>query len=391
MQISRQWANVIYGNDEGTPTPTLPLSTRGGGKRGVLRSTKFVPIRVAMTLGLLVVAFSAQSLRAQPASVPPLIDVSRAPAPLFDDPIFHGATDPFVIWNPVKNLYFMYYTQRRATLPNPKGVDWVHGSAIGIATSPDGLTWSYLGTAKGDHDLSDPMAAKGAGPEQGITWWAPCFLYMNNTFHMWVVLVDGVYNNWSDKPGHRNIVHFTSADGVTWKYVSTAKVSSDRVIDPTVYKVGDIWYMVYKDETAGSHTFVSQSTDMDNWTNARSVSPDGSQEAPFVFRWKNQWWLIVDATTRTGGLRIYKSDNGIDGWVYSTTILGQRNGRRPTDVGVGHHPGIVLQGEGDNEQCLVYYFTEQRAHDFMQLTELEMGADGKPTADRNKYAPTTQP
>ena len=54
---------------------------------------------------------------------------------------------------------------------------------------------------------------------------------------MWVVLVDGVYTNWT---GTRNILHFTSDDGITWKYLSTAKLASDRVIDPTVYRVGDV-------------------------------------------------------------------------------------------------------------------------------------------------------
>jgi hypothetical protein len=262
---------------------------------------------------------------------------------LFDDPVWHGAPDPFVIWNPVQSQWFMYYTQRRGTLENPTGVDWVHGSAIGIATSADGIHWSYLGTAKGDHNLSDPLAASGAGPEPGVTWWAPCFLRLGNVFHMWVVLVDGVYTNWT---GERRILHFTSDEGITWKYLSTAQLSSNRVIDPTVYGVGDLWYMVYKDEAHGSHTYVSQSADLENWTNAHQAGPDGSQEAPFVFRWKGRWWLIVDAGR---SIRIYTSDNGIDEWKYCATILDKADGTRPGDSSVGHHPGIVIQWQGDQE------------------------------------------
>jgi hypothetical protein len=316
---------------------------------------------------------------ALPEAVPPLIDVAHAPAPLFDDPITHGSTDPFVIWNPFKSQWFMYYTQRRSAMTNPTGVDWVHGTAIAIATSPDGIHWTYLGTCKGDHDLSDPLAAKGAGPEPGVTWWAPCFLRQGNLFHMWVVLVDGVYNNWS---GKRNILHFTSDDGITWKYISTAQLSSDRVIDPTVYRVGELWYMVYKDESRGSHTFVSQSPDLEKWSNGRQAGPDGSQEAPFVFRWKDKWWLIVDSR----GLRIYTSTNGIDGFNYLTTILANHDGTRPQDNNAGHHPGIVIQGPADNQQCLVYYFTEFNRHAYIQLGELELDADAKPFMNRNKYA-----
>jgi hypothetical protein len=343
---------------------------------------------VRICIGLFVLAFSltpARSQSTQPA--PPHIDISQAPAPLFDDPAFHGATDPFVIWNPAKNQYFMYYTQRRATLPNPNGVSWVHGSKIGIATSPDGIHWDYLGTAKGDHDLTDPLAAKGLGSEPGVTWWAPCFLWKDNTMHMWVTFVDGVYNRWT---GKRNIMHFTSDDGVNFKYQSTASLSSDRVIDPTVYRVGDTWYMVYKDEAAGSPTMRSESKDLETWTNATRVTRDGSQEAPFPFQWRGQWWMMVDSLGNRG-LKIYKSDNGIDNWETVTTILADRDGTRPKDNNVGHHPGIIVQGEGDQQQCLVYYFTHQANRTVMQLVELEMGPDGKPFANRNKYAPATQP
>jgi len=117
-----------------------------------------------------------------PGHVP--IDLARSEAPLFDDPVYHGASDPFVIWNPVKKAWFLYYTQRRATMPNANGVDWVHGSAIAIATSEDGFTWKYLGTCQGDHDLSEPLKAAGKGPEPGLTWWAPCLLYENKMFQV---------------------------------------------------------------------------------------------------------------------------------------------------------------------------------------------------------------
>ena len=333
-------------------------------------------------------AIAAQSALAQtstaastafPGHVP--IDLARSEAPLFDDPVYHGASDPFVIWNPVKKAWFMYYTQRRATLPNPNGVDWVHGSAIALATSEDGFTWKYLGTCQGDHDLSEPLKAAGKGPEPGLTWWAPCLLYENKMFHMWVVLVDGVYRNWM---GDRNIVHFTSEDGIAWKYADTCKLSSDRVIDPTVYKVKDLWYMVYKDEADGSHTHVATSKEMVDWTNNPGrADPDGSQEAPFVFHWKGSWWLIVDGR----GLRVYKSETGTENFVYNNTVLGAADGTRPWDNAVGHHPGIVMQGGADGEdQCVIFYFTQRGRESMMQVTELELGADGKVVCNRNKHA-----
>jgi len=213
----------LWAQDYG-PVPKaadLPAATNDGNRAAGTQSAPFQAASPAQA--------AAGAL--QPIPVP--INIARSAAPLFDDPVFHGASDPFVIWNPVKKAWFMYYTQRRATMPGPTGVDWVHGTAIAIATSEDGFTWKYLGTCQGDHDLSEPLKAAGKGPEPGVTWWAPCFLYRNNSFDMWVVLVDGVYPSWT---GNRNIVHFTSNDGITWKYADTCKLSSDRVIDPTVYR-----------------------------------------------------------------------------------------------------------------------------------------------------------
>jgi len=339
----------------------------------------------SLALVALITGFAAAGMAAEPSALPgaPVrIDIARAPAPLFDDPVFHGASDPFVIWNPEQGQWYMYYTQRRATLPNPKGVNWVHGSAIGIATSKDGLDWKYQGTCRGDHDLSEPLKAEGLGPEPGVTWWAPGFVYEDGILHMFVTRVDGVYPSWT---GKRNILHFTSDDWVTWKYINTCKLNSDRVIDAMVYKIGATWQMVYKDEAAGSHTYRSESKDLVEWSNAQLTDRDGSQEAPWVFQWKDAYWLIVDAR----GLRIYKSPNGIDQWEYNTTVLAESDGTRPKDDNEGHHPGIVLQSAPDGtEQCLIFYFTHQGNQTVMQLAELELGAEGKVICNRNKYAPS---
>ena len=115
-------------------------------------------------------------------------------------------------------------------------------------------------------------------------------------------------------------------------------------------------------------------------------------EAPFVFHWKASWWMIVDAISKKG-LRIYKSENGIDGWQYGSTVLGAADGTRPSDQGVGHHPGIVLQGgPAGNERCLIFYFTQQARQSVIELAELELAPDGTLKCNRNKYAsPTTAP
>lgn len=307
---------------------------------------------------------------------PPPIDIAKAPAPLFDDPLFHAPTDPHVLWNPVKHEWSMYYTQRRGTLQPANGVDWVHGTAIGIATSPDGITWKYQGICQGDDGLGDPL-------KNNCTWWAPGLVYdQHQTLHMFVTYVDGIYTKWE---GKRFIKHFTSTDGVNFKFADTLKLSSDRCIDAMVYPVDNTWYLVYKDEAHGSRIYSASSKDLVTWTDAKEITTEGSQEAPWVMKWKDNWWLITDST-RNPGLRAYKSPNGIDTWTFSNAFLADP-GRRTEDQRPGAHPAIIVQGD----RAFIYYFTDGRKTDVIQLAELELTPDGKITANRDKYAPTTQP
>src|SRR5437762_305431 len=53
-----------------------------------------------------------------------------AAKPLYRDPVFDGAADPTLIWNPLVNKWWMFYTDRRANAPGLSGVTWVHGTPI---------------------------------------------------------------------------------------------------------------------------------------------------------------------------------------------------------------------------------------------------------------------
>lgn len=332
-------------------------------------------------------------------AAPVWIDVTRAPAPLYDDPVWHGATDPVVLWMPGKGEddrgeWWMYYTQRRATLPEARGVEWVHGSAIGIARSEDGLDWEYVGVAQGsiptsgdapERELGDPLASSS-------TWWAPTVFWQGgngmsgggepgDTLHMFVTLVHGIFDSWR---GTRTIEHFTSTDGVTWDYVSSLPLASDRAIDATVHRIGDAWYLWYKNEAVGSHTFMARSPDLHTWVDQGEVIGGRGHEAPFVWHWQGSYWLINDAHGE--GMDVWRSDTGTGGWERNTTLLNDQDGVRPLDDGVGHHPWIVMQGQPGDEQLLLFYFTHNGKSTVMQVAEIEMGDDGTLVCDRNRHA-----
>jgi hypothetical protein len=93
-------------------------------------------------------------------------DPTIAAKPLFRDPVYDGAADPVLVWNPARQRWWMFYTNRRATAHGLPGVAWVHGTRIGIAESADGgAHWDYVGTA--EVELPSGLGGK------DTTHWAP--------------------------------------------------------------------------------------------------------------------------------------------------------------------------------------------------------------------------
>ena len=108
---------------------------------------------------MLAVLFYGTSLFAQDKP----FDIEHAPAPLFRCPIHDGPTDPTLEWNEERQEWWMFYTQRRANVPNLQEVACVYGSKVGIAaTKNNGKNWYYVGTA----NLPEPMQGQS-------TFWAP--------------------------------------------------------------------------------------------------------------------------------------------------------------------------------------------------------------------------
>ena len=242
----------------------------------------------------------------------------------YDDPVTSGAADPVLIWNHKSKQWVMYYTQRRANMPNPQGVDWAHGCSIGIATSPDGSVWTYQGVCQGDKMLSN------TDPDKRHTWWAPDVITdEDGLFHMFVTYVPNITTDWS---GSRDIRHYTSEDGFNWQFQSVLPLQAERCIDPCVKKIGDTWYMWYKNESAGSHTWMAKSPNLYDWEVVGEMTSDLAHEAPYVWEWDGKYWMIVDAWTKH--MRIYSSPDGLSGWEFSSEIT------------PGGHPAVyIIQGK----------------------------------------------
>lgn len=262
-----------------------------------------------------------------------------ANAPLFRDPVYDGAADPVVVYNRQEQQWWMFYTNRRATDPLP-GLTWIHGTDIGVASSPDGSDWTYRGTVDLEH---------GWGRN---TYWAPEIFWAQGQYHMYVSYIEGVPTRWA---GHtRTIRHFTSANLKDWVYQGPLNLESGQVIDACVMPAAASlraagqpvaadtprYLMWFKDEAENSRTYVAASEDLFTWKRLGLAIGGAPHEGANVFRLGGFFWLIVDEWR---GQRAYRSNNLMD-WEKRTLILDQP-GTRPDDGSIGLHADVIVPGD----------------------------------------------
>ena len=297
-----------------------------------------------------------------------------AAKPLFRDPVHDGAADPVVVWNRRERRWFMLYTNRRANDAAAAGVTWVHGTRIGVAESADGgATWKYRGVAEINHGPAD------------YTYWAPDVVYHAGTYHMYLTVVPGTFKDWN---AARDIVHLTSQDLLKWKYESTLKLASDKLIDASVFRLPDgTWRMWYNNERDKKSIYYADSPDLYKWQDrGKAVGERG--EGPKVFNWKGRYWMVID-TWR--GLALYGSDDLLK-WTRQPENILAEPGRGADDQVIGQHADVVVSGG----RAFLFYFThpgrrgerakedgyEQRRSS-IQVVELEH-KDGKVICDRDR-------
>jgi beta-xylosidase len=302
-----------------------------------------------------------------------------ASKPLYRDPVYDGAADPVLIWNPQVKRWWMFYTNRRANVPGLSGVTWVHGTPIGIAESADGgATWKYVGTARFD-----------LPPESGgtnITCWAPDVTRApDGTWQMFLTVVPGIFEDWNHP---RDIVQLTSTNLLHWTDPRKLSLASDRVIDPSIERMPDgTWRLYYNNERAGKSINYADSPDLATWTD-KGLAFKSRGEGPKGFRWHNQYWVIIDEWK---GLGVFRSDDASN-WEKQPVNLLAQPGKGEDDQVIGGHPDVVVSGD----RAFLFYFThpgrrgadarkdthEQRRSS-IQAVELEL-KDGWLACDRDQ-------
>lgn len=254
--------------------------------------------------------------------------------PLFDDPVFHGAADPVIVYNKKAKKWWMFYTNRRASIADST-VQWVHGTRIGIAESKDGREWKYLDTASINYR-----------PDSGYTHWAPDIIEHKGDWHMYLTYVPGTFKDWNHP---RVIVHLTSRDLRNWNYQSTLNLVNQKVIDASVYKVNDtLWRLWYNNERDGKSIYYADSKDLYHWTDkGKAIAARG--EGPKTFYWQGKYFMIVDAWK---GMEVYSSGDLLN-WAKQANRILENPGKGTDDQAIGGHCEVIV----NNSRAYVFYFT----------------------------------
>lgn len=306
-----------------------------------------------------------------------------APKPLYDDPVYHGAADPVIVYNKAVRKWWMFYTNRRASIEDST-VAWVHGTRIGIAESKDGRIWKYKDTANINYR-----------PDPGYTHWAPDIIEGKDGWHMYLTYVPGTFTDWNHP---RIIVHLQSKDLVNWSTPSTSSTSSapstlqlvnQKVIDASVYKVNDSLYRLwYNNEKDGKSIWYAESKDLYHWIDkGKAIAARG--EGPKTFFWQGKYFMIVDAWK---GMEVYSSTDLLN-WTRQKERILELPGKGKDDQAIGGHCEVIV----NNGKAYVYYFTHPgRRKDkpaakgsfddkrsVIQVVELEY-RDGVISCDRDK-------
>jgi hypothetical protein len=262
-------------------------------------------------------------------------------------------------------------------MPNPQGVEWVHGTPIGIAESTDeGATWTYRGVANIHYG------------EEPHSYWAPDVFYHEGAYHMFLTYVPGMHTDWN---GTREIVHLTSKDLLTWEDARPLKLASDKVIDASLMQLpGGAWRLWYNNEKDHKSIYVADSDDLVTWRERGKAIGDQPGEGPKVFRWKDHFWMIVDVWDGQG---VYRCDDA-EHWTRQKGNLLQGRGTGPDDGANGQHADVVVSGD----RAFLFYFTHpgrsasneqagatDHRRSSIQVVELAE-KDGELSCDRN--APT---
>ncbi len=309
--------------------------------------------------------------------------INTPPAPLFADPVYNGTRDPEMIYNPTAKEYWIYYTSSRPV----KNIGNFVGTPIGIAGTKDFVKWRFVGYCS--------FNGIGGKPDAKHTYWAPGIYIEGDTANMFITFKEDTIGPWG---GESRLDHYkapVSDMQKGWKFFKTV-TKEPQAIDATVVKIGKTYHLWYRNcITEPCGIYHATSTDLSKWNFEGKAEGDINniettkiryQEGPYVFYWKNYYWMITD---QGNALAVYRSFDART-WKYCGNILGVEGGSRLFDSNNGKHASVKVI----NDRAFIFYHIEPYSKEtnqifpghkytcFLQMSELNFDGE-KLKCDRN--------
>jgi hypothetical protein len=130
--------------------------------------------------------------------------------------------------------------------------------------------------------------------------------------------------------------------------------------------------MWYKDEAHSSHTWAADSPDLARWKVVGEIVGGSGHEGPNVFRWRDNWWMIIDDWN---GLGVFRSADA-EKWTRQAANILREPGKRRDDTAKGGHADILVQGA----DAWIFYFVHPGRGPGMQAAPPAPGVE--PVATR---------
>lgn len=314
----------------------------------------------------------------------------QAPAPLFIDPNYHGSCDPEIIFNSADSYWYIYYTSRRSLIEQ----NFV-ATPIGVIRSKDFMKWEFVNYCSFD--------GVGGKKDMPSTFWAPAIIEKDGLLHMFVTWKPDTTMENGAWGGPAKIVHYqcdlaNPVDG--WKKVADMHGSELDALDATVFETNGVFHLWFKGKKTGENRnklYHLTSPDLFIWSDGgtangdvfkQEITKERFEEAPYVFYWKENYWLLTDTHQ---GMLVYKSKNG-ENWKYQNKIMKEGSSRN-LDNNAARHCCVAVLGERayifyhvepwrDYEGIRIFNQPIENRRAVLQMAELVMGEDGLISSER---------
>ncbi len=159
----------------------------------------------------------------------------------------------------------------------------------------------------------------------------------------------------------------TSSDTYKWNYQQIVLDEPFHLSYPYVFKFQNDYYMIPETSQASSIRLYKAINFPTKWSYVKTLLDQSDFADPSIFQHNNLWWLLTATSEARNTLRLYYSQDLMDGWIEhpkSPVIQGNKTIVRPAGRVISFNGKIVRY----TQDCERIYGHQVRAFEITELT-----------------------